>query len=79
MRSSEMLEILGGFTEGPPDDVEHEGAVVDEFEADVGTRVPVEAAPELLGNGEAVFVGAVAEFVDPHPGVRYLVLGGKLR
>jgi hypothetical protein len=67
-----MLEIFGGFTEGPPDDVEHEGAVVNEFEADVGTWEPVEAAAELFGDGEPVLVGAVAEFMDPHPSVRYL-------
>ena len=68
-----MVEIFGGFTEGPPDDVEHKGPVVDEFKADVGTREPVEASAEFLGDGEPVLVGTVAEFVDPHPNVRYLL------
>ena len=48
--------------------------VVDELQADIGAGGPREAAAEFLGDGKAVFVGAVAEFVDPHPDVRYLPL-----
>lgn len=69
-----MLEILGGFMAGSPEDVEDDGAVVDQVDGDEGTGDEVPGGHEGLGNGKAVLVAAGVQLVYPHGRARYLPL-----